>query len=176
MDNVQALKNLYEQLGGDPADVADVSTNADMINAIAGLDIGGGGGSTDFVITVSWEDNDFVVDKTYDEIIAAYDSGTPIKLIVEDPSSSSMTTCFYEIRDFQVKRQNAQYTNGLSITAILPYSLSGTDNNKKAALNVFCLSAYYYAGEGSSVNVELYKHLYTIADDESVSGTYEKIS
>lgn len=45
--NVQALKNLYEQLGGDPADVADISTNADMINAIAGLDIGGGGGTID---------------------------------------------------------------------------------------------------------------------------------
>lgn len=40
--NVQALKNLYVQLGGDPADVADISTNAGMINAIAGLDIGGG--------------------------------------------------------------------------------------------------------------------------------------
>lgn len=45
MDNVQALKNLYVQLGGDSADVANISTNAGMINAIAGLDIGGGSGS-----------------------------------------------------------------------------------------------------------------------------------
>ena len=51
--NVQALKNLYEQLGGNPADVADISTNADMINAIAGLDIGGGGGG-DAEYTVSF--------------------------------------------------------------------------------------------------------------------------
>lgn len=41
--NVQALKNLYEQLGGDPADVADISTNADMINAIASLVSASGG-------------------------------------------------------------------------------------------------------------------------------------
>lgn len=45
--NVQALKNLYERLGGNPADVADISTNADMINAIAALDIGSGGGDVD---------------------------------------------------------------------------------------------------------------------------------
>lgn len=45
--NVQALKNLYEQLGGNPADVAGISTNAEMIDAIAELDIGGGGGTVD---------------------------------------------------------------------------------------------------------------------------------
>ena len=53
MDNVQALKNLYEQLGGNPADVADISTNADMINAIAGLDIGGGGGTANALRKIS---------------------------------------------------------------------------------------------------------------------------
>lgn len=50
--NVQALKNLYEQLGGTPADVADINLIPDMIDAIAALDIGGGGGVT--------------VDQTYD--------------------------------------------------------------------------------------------------------------
>ena len=33
--NVDALKNLYEQLGGDPADVANCSTSVEVLNAIA---------------------------------------------------------------------------------------------------------------------------------------------
>lgn len=45
--NVQALKNLYATLGGNPADVVEISTNAEMIDAIAALDIGGGGGTVD---------------------------------------------------------------------------------------------------------------------------------
>ena len=173
--NVDALKNLYTALGGSSDTVAAMTTNADVINAIAELDIGGGGGSTDFVITVTWENNDFVADKTYDEIISAYDSGTPIKLIVQDPSSSSMKTCYYDIRDFQILRQTYNYSNGLSITAILPYRLSTTDDIKKAALNVFCLSAYNRVDEGKSVSIELYKHTYTIEDNNSVSGTYEPL-
>lgn len=52
--NVQALKNLYAALGGDPADVADISTNADMINAIA-AHIGSGGAAE--LPTVTTTDN-----------------------------------------------------------------------------------------------------------------------
>jgi hypothetical protein len=36
-NNIKALQNLYVALGGDADDVADVNTNADMINAIAGI-------------------------------------------------------------------------------------------------------------------------------------------
>lgn len=35
--NVQALKNLYVALGGELANVEGINTNADMINAIAGI-------------------------------------------------------------------------------------------------------------------------------------------
>ena len=52
--NVQALKNLYAALGGDPADVANISTNADMINAIA-AHIGSGGAAE--LPTVTTTDN-----------------------------------------------------------------------------------------------------------------------
>lgn len=36
-NNIKALQNLYVALGGDIDDVTDVNTNADMINAIAGI-------------------------------------------------------------------------------------------------------------------------------------------
>lgn len=35
MTNVEALKNLYAALGGNAADVADITLISDMINAIA---------------------------------------------------------------------------------------------------------------------------------------------
>ena len=34
MTTVDALKLLYEKLGGDPADVADIQTDAEMIDAV----------------------------------------------------------------------------------------------------------------------------------------------
>lgn len=36
-NNIKALQNLYVALGGDIDDVADVNTNADIINALAGI-------------------------------------------------------------------------------------------------------------------------------------------
>lgn len=77
--NVQALKNLYEQLGGDPADVADISTNAGMINAIAELDIGGGGGGGG------------TVDQTYNATSTNAQSGTAV---AEALSSAKYTVTF----------------------------------------------------------------------------------
>ena len=37
MTNVQALKNLYVAFGGTLSDIADLNTNAEIINAIASL-------------------------------------------------------------------------------------------------------------------------------------------
>lgn len=45
MTTVEALKNLYTALGGDEADVADLKLNPEVVEALAGLDIGGGGGT-----------------------------------------------------------------------------------------------------------------------------------
>ena len=45
MTNVEALKALYEQLGGDTADVANAVTIVDLLNAIAAL-LGGDADAT----------------------------------------------------------------------------------------------------------------------------------
>ena len=37
MTNVEALKNLFVAYGGDPADVANMTQSAEVINAIAGV-------------------------------------------------------------------------------------------------------------------------------------------
>lgn len=42
MTTVEALKSLYTALGGDSADVADINTNPDMINALCDVAAGGG--------------------------------------------------------------------------------------------------------------------------------------
>lgn len=41
MNNVEALKNVYTALGGSSSDVANMDTNAEVINAIATLISGG---------------------------------------------------------------------------------------------------------------------------------------
>lgn len=46
---VGALKNLYEALGGDKEDIKGTSTVAQMIDEIAKLDLGGGGGDIETV-------------------------------------------------------------------------------------------------------------------------------
>ena len=43
MNNVEALQALYVAFGGDIADVADLSTNAEVINALAALAAASGG-------------------------------------------------------------------------------------------------------------------------------------
>lgn len=43
MNNVEALKALYVAFGGDSTDVADMSTNAEVINALATLAAASGG-------------------------------------------------------------------------------------------------------------------------------------
>jgi len=43
MNNVEALKALYEAFGGNAEDVANMSTNAEVINALAELAAATGG-------------------------------------------------------------------------------------------------------------------------------------
>lgn len=74
---VEKLKKLYAKNGGDPADVAHIHTTGDMIDALAELEIGGGGGN-DFVVTYM-PGGTFTCDKTFAEIRAAFDAGKNIK-------------------------------------------------------------------------------------------------
>lgn len=82
----EALKDLYVAMGGDAADVADISLTPDMIEALADVYEGGGGGGAEiFTATftgtpdpedpknfnkITWES-----DKTYSEIGEAFENG-----------------------------------------------------------------------------------------------------
>lgn len=69
--NVEALKNLYVTLGGNAADVADLDSNSEMIEALRNVATGGGGGGA-FVINIAQTDGGlFYLDKTWNEIKSA---------------------------------------------------------------------------------------------------------
>ena len=80
MTNVEALKNLYVSLGGSAADVANVTTIADMITALQDVASGGGGTVVCRVTTLS---SGYVADKTGAELNEAISAGK-IVLIVTD--------------------------------------------------------------------------------------------
>ncbi len=115
---LQALTALYVKLGGTAADVANITTIPAMIKAIAGLDIGGGGGSSLPTVTAddngkvlavvegAWDkanaisDNDFIVtytdsgndtytsDKTFADIYSAYQAGQNVTAKMEIAGST----------------------------------------------------------------------------------------
>ena len=58
MNTVNSLKALYVKFGGNPEDVADISTIPEIIDAltaIIGVDDGGGSGGSGSTITVNGE-------------------------------------------------------------------------------------------------------------------------
>lgn len=76
---VEKLKKLYAQNGGSLADVAHIKRTGDMIDALAALEIGGGG-NNDFVVNYSSDDGEtYTADKTFADISAAYSAGKNIK-------------------------------------------------------------------------------------------------
>lgn len=72
---VEELKSLYVKMGGSIEDVADLQTDAELIDKIEDI-YEAGGGTTPFEINVT-EDEEYNVtlDKTYTEIETAYNSG-----------------------------------------------------------------------------------------------------
>ena len=70
----EALKKIYIKLGGDSAEVLDMSTTTELIQEIAELPLGGGGGGA-FIITVTSVIGDdgttYTADKTYREALNA---------------------------------------------------------------------------------------------------------
>ena len=72
---VDELKAFYVKLGGNIADVANVQTDAEMIEKCKDI-YEAGGGTTPFEINVT-EDAEYNVtlDKTYEQIETAYNSG-----------------------------------------------------------------------------------------------------
>lgn len=76
----EALKKLYVAMGGNEEDVADISLTPDMIEALADIYEGGGGGASAEVITLSAEDETTVLTALGQFVAAALQaSGAPTK-------------------------------------------------------------------------------------------------
>lgn len=86
---VEKLKKLYAQNGGSLEDVAHIKRTGDMIDALAELEIGGGG-NNDFVVNYTMGESGLVADKTFAEISAAYESNK----IVRANASGNVLYCF----------------------------------------------------------------------------------
>ena len=158
MDNVQALKNLYEQLGGDPADVADISTNADMINAISNLDIGGGG-SEPFVVDVSWDSTSskYVTTKTSEEIEAA---------IATNPYNIAMEVRFELYPDIRFLNKDI----GVSLSGVRG-SITEISASNAYIINSFKIGIHGPQGFG----VYYEKQIFRIKSDGTTTVEYQQI-
>lgn len=80
--NVKSLKNLYVTLGGNAADVANLDSNSEMIEALRNVAGGGGGGSSRYFEidgTATFDEATGApavsLNKTFAEIMAAMEAG-----------------------------------------------------------------------------------------------------
>lgn len=97
--NVEALKNLYVTLGGNAADVADLDSNSEMIEALRNVAGGGGGGSSKYYeftgeVDVTSQTPAVTFDKTYAEILAAVNSGKVPVCFVDNAALGTMLFTF----------------------------------------------------------------------------------
>ncbi len=83
MTNFDALKQIYEALGGDEE---ITGTNLDALKAIATVAGSGGGGGGGLVVHGTEVEDKFVLDKTWQEIYDAASSGQSVVLSTADPA------------------------------------------------------------------------------------------
>lgn len=112
MTKVEALKNLYEALGGTPADVADMGTVTELLNATSALYEGEAAETiadaidnlaqvvdtspeTYLVTLTTEEDEPYVADKTYAEIMAAINGGKLVKFKLIWPEGEGYANGYY---------------------------------------------------------------------------------
>lgn len=92
MTNVEALKNLYVALGGSADDVANLDSNAAIINLLGNVAGGGGGG---LVVTSSVSDGTATLDKTFAEIESAMKAGRTVVIKAEFAGAVTVYTVSY---------------------------------------------------------------------------------
>ena len=80
MTNVEALKNLYVALGGSAEDVANLDSNAAIINILGNV-AGGGGGASGLVVTGAESEESVVLDKTWKEIRDTFAAAKPVVIV-----------------------------------------------------------------------------------------------
>lgn len=98
---VDALKALYVKLGGTAADVANVVTIPDMIDAVtsiaeAGSGGGSGGGSSALIVSAEMKNGtDYTLDKTLGEIKTAAAAGSLVMLHTEDLADFGISAGYF---------------------------------------------------------------------------------
>lgn len=173
MTTVEALKDLYVALGGDLADVQDMSTNVAVLNAISAKYNGasdavlnpeavaniaavagdiGGGGSSDFVeLTASLIENsggDFQVNLTYEDALSHYTNGDPLYMFTAPtPEEGHNLQSGIEPGKKYVMNMITTYEGTISVytAAIEPVELPSSANNGGAFSN--------YTGETVNSNI-----------------------
>lgn len=119
MGNLEALKALYAAQGGAAADVANMTTLSEVIAALAA---NGGSGIPDlFLITITYDDDDPVSDKTYAEIAAAVTAGKIIA--IRDGNAFGFTT-MAPVSGVYVGALSRFVAADVGVVAIMSYTVS----------------------------------------------------
>lgn len=104
MTNVEALKNLYVALGGSAEDVANLDSNAAIINLLGNV-----AGGIGLVVNANNSDSKRILDKTFAEIESAMMAG---RLVVVVTSTSETTNSVAAV--IGTTRLSARYVVGLA--------------------------------------------------------------
>ena len=122
MGNLEALKALYVKLGGSATDVAGMTTLSEVIAATSALEIGGGSGIPDlFLITITYDGDDPVSDKTYAEIAAAVTAGKIIA--IRDGNAFGFTT-MAPVSGVYVGALSRFVAADVGVVAVMSYTVS----------------------------------------------------
>lgn len=95
MTNVEALKNLYVALGGSAEDVANLDSNAAIINILGNVAGGGGASAGGLVVNSSVSNGTATLDKTFAEIESAMKAGRTVVIKTEAGGVVSVYTVTY---------------------------------------------------------------------------------
>lgn len=122
---VDSLKNFYKKQGGTPSDVRGIKSISGVIDKIANLSLGGGGGNNDFVVTYTDNGGTITANKECADIISAIEAG---KNVIAKFTTNGLPDKYFQL---------TQYTNTANLK-LVDYSILTTnvDATKAVALYI----------------------------------------